>query len=164
MQHFKTGQLWRIKTGRLICTGLLNADMPLIRYEVGDRGALAPQNMPACACGRTLPRLHSVEGRLDDVVITPDGRRIGRLDPVLKADLPVREMQIVQESVDGLRVRVVPGAGFTPAHEQSIRRRLRQRVGDMTIEFDYLPQLPRGANGKVRFVISKVQASYEVIE
>lgn len=30
------------QTGRFICTGLLNADMPLIRYEVGDHGALAP--------------------------------------------------------------------------------------------------------------------------
>jgi phenylacetate-CoA ligase len=28
-------------TGRLVCTGLLNTDMPLIRYEVGDRVALA---------------------------------------------------------------------------------------------------------------------------
>ena len=77
--------------GDLVCTGLLNADMPLVRYRVGDRGALAPAD-EGCRCGRTLPTLATVEGRVDDVLLTPDGRRIGRLDPVFKADLPVREV------------------------------------------------------------------------
>src|SRR6201999_2266836 len=50
------------ETGRLVCTGFLNPDMPLIRYEVGDRVAIAPPS-EKCSCGRTLPILLSVEGR-----------------------------------------------------------------------------------------------------
>src|SRR5262249_33053111 len=48
------------KAGALVATGLLNTDMPLIRYRVGDSVALAGADMP-CSCGRTLPLLQSVE-------------------------------------------------------------------------------------------------------
>ena len=41
------------ESGDLLCTGLANLDMPLIRYRVGDRAALA-DNQSLCACGRTL--------------------------------------------------------------------------------------------------------------
>jgi phenylacetate-CoA ligase len=61
----------------LVCTGLLNTDMPLIRYRVGDSGVL-PVVHEACSCGRTLPTLASIEGRADDLLYTSDGRRIGR--------------------------------------------------------------------------------------
>ena len=98
--------------GDLVCTSLLNTDMPLIRYRVGDRGALGPAVAP-CTCGRTLPVLATLEGRSDDMLYTSDGRRIGRLDPVFKAQLPIREAQIVQETLSRVRLRYVPGAGFT---------------------------------------------------
>jgi phenylacetate-CoA ligase len=84
----------------LIGTSLLNADMPLIRYRIGDRGRLAPDDS-RCTCGRMLPTLLAVEGRSCDVLFTSDGRRIGRLDPVFKHDLPIHEAQIVQETLHG---------------------------------------------------------------
>ncbi|MGC8827012.1 MAG: phenylacetate--CoA ligase family protein [Anaerolineae bacterium] len=144
------------KVGRLICTGLVNRDMPLVRYGVGDRGALEPALGP-CACGRTLPQVRSVEGRLDAVILTSDGRRIGRLDPVFKADMPVREAQIIQESLTLVRVRVVPADGYSSDTARLITERLRQRVGDrMDIEIEEVEHIPRGPNGKFRMVISKV--------
>ncbi|MEI8166411.1 MAG: AMP-binding protein, partial [Chloroflexales bacterium] len=66
-------------TGRFIATGLLNAAMPLIRYEVGDRGQLAPTT--TCACGRTLPVIERIEGRINDLILTPDGRKVFWLNP-----------------------------------------------------------------------------------
>jgi phenylacetate-CoA ligase len=50
--------------GELVCTGVINADMPLIRYRVGDRGRLAADTA-VCACGRTLPRLDAILGRVE---------------------------------------------------------------------------------------------------
>ena len=38
------------EVGRLVCTGLINHDMPLIRYDIGDRGAVSWRG--DCACGR----------------------------------------------------------------------------------------------------------------
>jgi phenylacetate-CoA ligase len=143
--------------GELICTGLLNTDMPLIRYRVGDRGRLAAAGT-TCACGRTLPVLEAVEGRLDDVLYTTDGRVIGRLDPVFKADLPVREAQVIQESLTRVIVRYVPTVGFSAAHDQSIIERLQQRLGPIQVKLEPVTELPRTANGKFRAVISHVRS------
>src|SRR5690606_16808615 len=90
------------KTGRFISTGFLNFDMPLIRYETGDRGSL---KSGTCDCGRNLPMINEIVGRMDDVVITPDGRKIGRLDPIFKVDIPIIEAQIIQEKMDTIRLK-----------------------------------------------------------
>ena len=46
--------------GELICTGLLNPDMPLVRYRIGDRGRFAPED-ERCPCNRSLPVLAAIE-------------------------------------------------------------------------------------------------------
>jgi len=138
--------------GRLVATGLLDADMPLIRYEVGDSGALDPSNVP-CACGRLLPRLLKLEGRLEDVLLTRDGRRVGRLDPVFKASMRIREAQIVQESLNRVVIRAVPLDGYSKADEVLIAARLRERMGDVEVMFEKLDSIPREKNGKFRAVV-----------
>ena len=149
------GRSQRSGAGDLICTGLLHAAMPLIRYRVGDRTELAADDR-TCSCGRTLPILASVDGRIDDVLYTRDGRRIGRLDPVFKTDLPLREAQIVQETLDRVRVRYVPAPGFTRDDGRSIVERLQQRMGPVDVILEELGEIPRTANGKFRAVISHV--------
>lgn len=142
-------------TGRLVCTGLVNEVMPLIRYEVGDRGAVAPGG--GCSCGRAFPRLLRIEGRLDDVLVTSEGRLVGRLDTVFKADLPVREAQIIQENERHVRVLLVPSAEYGEAAGRLLAQRLRDRLGDVTVEVELVSSIERTRNGKFRAVISKVR-------
>lgn len=143
--------------GELACTGLLNADMPLIRYQVGDRGALTATPID-CSCGIQLPCLGAVEGRVDDVLVARDGRRIGRLDPVFKANMPIREAQIIQETLDRVRVLYVPTPEFTSDTGNMIAERIRDRMGDIQVILEPLAQIPLTANGKFRAVISHVSA------
>lgn len=142
-------------TGDLVATGLLNLEMPLIRYRIGDRGSLADY-YSACVCGRSLPMLSSVEGRADDVLYTRDGRRIGRLDPVFKAQLPIREAQIVQESLHLVRVRYVPTENWRHADGLDLTRRLRERMGAVEVVLEPLNEIPRTATGKFRAVICQI--------
>jgi phenylacetate-CoA ligase len=142
-------------SGEFVSTGLLNIDMPLIRYRTGDRGIKATLNK-SCDCGRNLPLLSSIEGRVDDILYTTDDRYIGRLDPVFKANLPIREAQIIQEALDRIRVRYVPAPGFTPESGRSIVRRLHERLGIVQVLLEQVDEVPREANGKFRAVISRL--------
>ena len=140
------------QVGDLICTGLVNSSMPLIRYRVGDRGVMEASGL-ACPCGRTLPRLARIEGRSDDLIYTIDGRSVGRLDPVFKAEWPIREAQIIQESLVDIRLRLVPSDGFNDVVQQEVTRELRARLGNVNVRFEKLSEIPRGANGKFRSVV-----------
>jgi len=144
-------------SGELICTGLLNADMPLIRYRVGDAGRLAPAGIP-CACGRPLPAIAGLDGRTNDLLLTRDGRRIAWVNPVFYG-LPVRQGQIVQESIDLLRVRYVPAPEFTADTAATITQRLHERLGPISVVLDAVPEIPRGANGKFRAVVCAIPAA-----
>jgi phenylacetate-CoA ligase len=143
--------------GEFVCTGLLNADMPLIRYRVGDRGSI-PRYNANCECGRTLPVLDVVEGRSDDLLYTRDGRRIGRLDPIFKSRLPVQEAQIIQDSLEIIRVRYVPSEGFSSSDEQSVINRVRERMGAVNVILERVDSIPRTTNGKFRAVICNLSS------
>ena len=140
-----------MEAGELVCTSLLNGDMPLIRYRVGDRGALGADR--ACVCGRTLPTLASIEGRTDDVLYTREGRPVGRLDPVFKSDLPLLEAQIIQERLDRLRVRYVPAPGFSPRAGRTLIDQIQARMGDVEVVLEEIDRVPRTPQGKFRAVI-----------
>ncbi|HEX2748757.1 MAG TPA: hypothetical protein VHM91_12205 [Verrucomicrobiales bacterium] len=143
------------RAGRLVCTGFLNQDMPLVRYDTGDRVIIAPPDQ-SCACGRRLPLLLSVEGRCDDVLWTTDDRRIGRMDTVFKSDLPIVEAQIIQETLSTVRVLVVPGNGYESSHEAGLQKSVKERLGEVEVIVEQVKEIPRTANGKFRAVISKI--------
>ena len=146
--------------GDFVCTGLINADMPLIRYEVGDAGGIS-DGPERCSCGRTLPTISNVDGRSGDLLLTRDGRRVFWLNPVFYG-LPIREAQIVQESLDTLRVPFVPANGFTAAHARSLIQRLHARMGKVEVTLEVVQQIPRGSNRNFRPVICTVPARERV--
>ena len=141
--------------GDLVCTGLVNTDMPLVRYRVGDRAARRAPGAP-CPCGRTMPEFAAIEGRSDDLVVTADGRRIGQLQAVFQAVSTVSEAQIIQESFDRFRIIVTPRPGFDDSARAQIIARFRDRVGDVSVTVDAVDSIPRTANGKLRYVVSQL--------
>ena len=102
---------------------------------------------------KDAPALASIEGRADDLLYTADGREVGRLNPIFKARLPVREAQIIQETVTRIRLRSAPTAGFNRSVAQSLERRLRDRLGQVEVCFEAVDEVPREKNGKFRTVI-----------
>ncbi|HWJ96540.1 MAG TPA: hypothetical protein VNQ33_00190 [Acidimicrobiales bacterium] len=141
-------------TGELVATGLVNDAMPLVRYRVGDR--LTLPSPTTCTCGRTLPEVASVTGRTDDVVVTADGRRVGRLDHIFKADLPIHEAQVVQASLTRIRILVVPAEGWSERDRREVAERAKERIGDVDVEVIDCDRIPRAANGKFRAVVSQL--------
>ena len=85
------------ETGEVVTTCLMRTYQPLIRFRLGDLAAWDPE---PCPCGRNMPVIQEVVGRIEDVVIGPDGRQIGHDFMAFSLDQPhVIEGQIIQESI-----------------------------------------------------------------
>jgi len=149
----KKGEISEYGLGELIVTGLVNKAMPLIRYRVGDSVELVESDRDYLP----FDRVTQIIGRTDDLVITASGERVGRLDPVFKFDLFIKEAQIVQEDYTLFTVNVVPDVGFSIVDEKVIIERLTDRVGkNCKVNVICVSEIPKGANGKFKAVVSKV--------
>lgn len=142
------------QVGELVCTGFLNPAMPLIRYRIGDTAAIG---VDACPCGRKFPVLAQIVGRIDDVIVTPEGNQVGRLDPIFKGLSAIRETQIVQEASGALTVNIVPAEGYGRHTADDLVSQLRKRVGQrIQIDVQVVADIPRTAAGKFKTVVSRL--------
>lgn len=143
------------EAGEIVATGFINDVMPLIRYRTGDE---AIQGEGECPCGRPFPVVERIEGRMDDVLVTPEGRLVGRLDPIFKAVSSFYETRIVQTTPSRVQVQVVPAGGsLDPDDVDTLVKELRNRLGpSMEIEVVEKQELPRTASGKLRAVVNEV--------
>jgi len=142
-----------VETGALLVTGLANHATPLFRYRIGDVGT---RSKHPCPCGRSGDVFTYVDGRVEDYVLTPDGRLLGRLDHIFKEQFDVAEAQIIQTREDAIDVLVVPRSSYSNASSRALLREIRARVGaEMKVEIKLTDSIPREANGKFRAVKSK---------
>jgi phenylacetate-CoA ligase len=142
------------ETGPLLVTGLAPHATPLLRYRIGDVGTRAKQ---PCPCGRIGDSFYEVDGRIEDYVLTPDGRLVGRMDHIFKNQLAVDEAQIQQQSAAEIDILVVPRSSFTEATERAIVHEVRLRLGsEIGINIRRVSQISREPNGKFRAVKSTV--------
>lgn len=141
------------ETGRLVCTGFGNYAFPLVRYDVGD--LVTVSKLVKSRCGRGGLLINEVVGREEDYIFTPDGRMVGRLDHLFKGVDNVIEAQLQQDKLDELTIRIVKSSTFTRENEFDILRQARQRLGDaIRLKVEYVDAIPRGKNGKFRFIQS----------
>ncbi|MBE9223915.1 phenylacetate--CoA ligase family protein [Phormidium sp. LEGE 05292] len=146
------------KLGRVVVTGLLRKSMPLIRYELGD-AAISTSYVSNCSCGLKWPIIAQVEGRLENLVKTRDGRRIGMLGYSVLKDLPgVKESQIVQVDYEKFICNIVKFEADSVENEylehliyEQLIKRLQTNV---QIEFRYLSSISRrGSRAKFSAVV-----------
>jgi len=144
--------------GRIVCTGYANPDFPLIRYDTGDLGVWAP-NGRRCECGRSSRVLVAVEGRVEDYVVTPEGRRIMRFDYLFKDARSVKECQVVQTDRRRLTLRIVRRDGYDGRDEAFLRDAVAEWISPrLEVDFDYVDEIAREPNGKFRAVKSTLDA------
>lgn len=149
------------RTGPLLVTDLSNFAMPLIRYQIGDVATLSDT---LCECGRGLPVLEKVEGRDADYVVTPAGSLISGISLTENFAVLIKgaaQVQIIQEAVTHLRVRMVRDPVFDAESERQIRQLVLTTFGPtMTYDLEFVDLIPQEPSGKYRFCVSKVSAEY----
>jgi phenylacetate-CoA ligase len=141
------------QSGRLVMTGLVNRAMPLIRYEIGDTGALAGR---PCACDNATPLLVNIGGRLQDVLWHANGTPMppDYLYRVLREYGEIQNYQIVQRSRDLVQIRVVCKEAMDAARADSLRTAVAEYLG-CDVVIDAVAEIPRIA-GKFKHIISNV--------
>jgi phenylacetate-CoA ligase len=127
--------------------------MPFVRYESGDLGTLAGS---PCRCGRGLPRLNAIEGRLLDALRTADGRTVpGEFFPHLLKEIPeVAHYRVEQKSVDRLVISAVLAEPLSDRSETLLRREIERVFGSGTAyEVQPVTHIPSLSSGKRRVTV-----------
>ena len=142
------------EVGEVVTTCLMRTYQPMIRYRLGDLAAWDPE---PCPCGRSMPVIKEVVGRIEDVVIGPDGRQLVRFHGVFAHQPHIIEGQIIQEALDQIQVKVVATESFGEADIQEIVHRVQQRLGEgVFVTVETVIEIPRTKSGKFKAVISKM--------
>ena len=141
--------------GRVVVTDLHNFATPLIRYELGDYA----EPGPPCACGRTLPVLNRILGRVRNVLVAPDGRRYWPAfgSRALAEIAAVRQHQLVQKARDLVELRLVASAPLAAAEEEKLRRHVLSRLpAGVRLELSFHDRIARSAGGKYEEFVSEL--------
>ena len=143
--------------GRIVVTDLMNRAMPFIRYQVEDVGVLSAS---PCSCGRGLPLMKSVVGRVADFLITADGKRVAGvslIENTLTKIPGIAQMQIVQEARDSLTINIVRGQEYSEATTKELVDYFGTIFKGMLIDTVIVDKILPEKTGKYRFSICKVE-------
>ena len=146
--------------GELVITDLNNYAMPFIRYKIGDLGTVAES---ACPCGRGLPLLKSVNGRIMDALKTRDGRCITGLffTHLMREFEGVRQFRVIQKSYELVEVEIVPGGTFSDGILPRLRLEIVKMMGDgVQVVFSIVKEIKPLPSGKQRITFSELPTDF----
>ena len=132
----------------VVVTSLDRVAMPLVRYVVGD---LVQVDAAGPRKWTTVPPLASVEGRIDDALVRPDGALVtaGALDRALGAVEGVRLWQVNQRTPDRVEVDVVAEGDAARVVEEA-RARLAPLLEGLELTARSTTAIPIETSGKFR--------------
>jgi phenylacetate-CoA ligase len=145
--------------GSILVTDLFNYAMPLIRYRVGDMGAIKAGE---CPCGRGLPMLERIEGRVTDFLVGKDGRLVSGVyvATYLIGKCPqLGRVQVLQETPGQLLFKVTGAASVDDT--QFIVSTSKKMLGDdVEVEVEQVNEIPRTRSGKLVLCRSNATVDY----
>lgn len=149
--------------GKIVITDLSNYAMPFIRYEIGD---LAKPSDEQCPCGRHLPIMKEISGRIRDVITTKDGNHItGAFFSTLFYDQKggtkgIKQFQFIQKTKEYAILKIVKGEDFSQTELTKIMVKIYEKCSGMNIEIDFVDIIPPMPSGKYRSTISELDEHF----
>ena len=151
------------ESGRIILTDLTNYKMPFLKYEVGDLATKS--ELGSCLCGRKLQSIVNIEGRTSDIILGLNGNRVhGEFFSHLFESsgfapaFGLKQFQVVQKTRSLLIIKL--NVDLIPKKEYLLYldRLIREYLGNIDIEYEFLSDIPLHSTGKRRFTISEISA------
>lgn len=144
------------ESGEVVVTGLSNYVMPLIRYKLGD---IAVPSKEKCSCDRGLPLISKIEGRQDDFLTLPSGKKVSpRMINVIENIPGIKAYKTIQENEEKIVVKLVKDKEFNDRTIDDVKNQIK--VGclgeDIEVKVDLVEEIPKERTGKIRTIISRV--------
>jgi len=142
-------------TGNIIATSLNNFAMPFIRYQTGDMGHIIEDK---CECGRESKLLKEVVGRQQEMLQTPEGKYVHGtfFVYVFKKVHGVKEFQVIQKTLERIRILLVTDVNFDEKQFEFIRSVAKSKSTQWNIEFEIVNHIERTKAGKYKFIVNEV--------
>lgn len=142
----------------VVGTSLWNHAMPLVRYCTGDLIRVpkdwGPAELEELAFG--LRTFSGVLGRDSDILLSPEGVKITGLSHFHRNIAHLRRVQIVQESLQQVRMRVIVTPLFSAQDEARLLSNVREKLPtSMQVTIERVDALERTTLGKTPFVIHR---------
>ncbi|HET9086996.1 MAG TPA: hypothetical protein VFN53_05710 [Acidobacteriaceae bacterium] len=136
--------------GRVLVTDLLNRSMPLIRYEIGDVASL--DATAECPCGRSLPLMGAIQGRISDLAHVAGGRRMTKTTTVSgqAAMAEAGHGQLVR-AISRPTLEIVGGAGYAGDNREATWNLQHRSEGRAELTIVPVGPAPADAPGKQCF-------------
>ena len=154
------------ETGEVVITDLNNYCMPFIRYRIGDL-ATASNGAP-CSCGRGLPKIQHIQGRVQSIIIGANGNYIpGALFGHLFKDyyFCVKQYQVIQTQLSNITLIIVKASRFDNDIFNKILDELKHYLGkEMKIEVKFQEKIELTRTGKHQAVLSKIPIDFQHIK
>jgi phenylacetate-CoA ligase len=141
----------------VVVSNLINRGTVLLNYRLGDLAMLLPD---PCPCGRSLPLLSQPQGRSDEWLTLPSGRRAHPQTAisVVRFAPGLWQFQITQVTPGLLHLSVVVDDTLDRAQFVArVREELPAALGEpLEVQVQFVDSIPRTPGGKVRTVNSWV--------
>jgi phenylacetate-CoA ligase len=148
--------------GEVVITDLNNYCTPFIRYRIGD---LAIAMDKKCSCGRGLPLIGEIKGRIQAIII---GTKKQYLPGTFFAhflkdyDYAIRQFQVIQTQLGSITLKIIKGSRYTDAVLNEVLKTLKHYLGnDMIIDVEFVDKIPLGKTGKHHHSISKLNIDFQ---
>ncbi len=144
--------------GRILVTSLVNYAMPLIRYDIGDRGVLSPEEQ--CPCGRRGQILERVTGRTVDTFRRRDGTLVDGeyFTHLLYFRDWVWKFRVIQKDYTSIVFQIVKAGEPQPEELAEIERETKRVfASDCAVTFEFVPDIAPCASGKYRYTLCEIQ-------
>lgn len=145
--------------GEILVTDLENYGMPMIRYAIGDAGRPTDE---VCSCGRGLPLMKSIDGRVTDFARAVDGRYVPGPDLLFFfLGIHAKKYQIIQKQYEKVIVRIVKDTDYSDLDEKRFVTGIKQTLGNtVEVATEYVNQIPSSSrSGKFLSVICEIPLS-----
>jgi len=142
------------EAGQIVVTDLMNRALPFVRYRVEDIGVPLART---CSCGRGLPLMGNVAGRVADFLIKEDGTRVAGvslIENTLTDISGIDQMQIIQYTIRSFKLNVVRGRGYGSLQADQLKRYFKEIFGSaIVIDLQEVAEIKAEKSGKYRFSI-----------